>query len=62
MKKILMLVFLFLGTTVMMNAATPATKLTQKEPVALKHKKPHKAHKTHKASKEVVKKMETTKK
>lgn len=55
-----MLIALFLGTTVMVSAATiPAKQTTQNENVVLKHKK---VKTTHKARKEEVKKVESTKK
>ena len=59
MKKVLMLAFLLLGTTVMTQAATPATKMALKEATVVKHKKNHKMHK---AQKEEVKKVESSKK
>ena len=52
-----MLSFLFLGTTVMMHAATPTKKTVEKEVIVVKHKK---AKLAHKVKKEAIKKIETS--
>ena len=59
MKKVLMLAFLLLGTTIITQAATPAKKMAQKEAMVVNHKKHHKPHKP---TKEEIKKVGSSKK